>query len=335
VHVHRVWATRFGRGRLLRGPSTTSPFISARPRSLRLSRIPAPSSSPKPTAAPVGSLRFVARLRRAPLVNWTQDLFPEIAQSLAFLASRWSRLCCEGCATSRSSWRRRTLCWATAWPCACALRDCARQDRRHSQLVPVEMEPPSGHPSPTRCARNGISARSSWSGIRENFGARTILPRCSTLRRCCATCAMFTFSSLATRPASVGAGARGRLGLTDVSFRPYQPLDRLALSLSVPDLHLVSLKPELEDSSFQQILLGARGRSPVLFVGDPKAKLPGELRKPVAAGCFPSARPPNSRLRFENSRASRPRSPKWANAPAPSGLRASSASTRWRLGRSY
>jgi glycosyltransferase involved in cell wall biosynthesis len=77
----------------------------------------------------------------------------------------------------------------------------------------------------------------------------------------------------------VGAGAQrgwvearvAELGLTNVSFRPYQPLDRLAISLSVPDVHLVSLKPELEGlivpSKFYSVLAAGR---PVLFVGDRK-----------------------------------------------------------------
>jgi len=64
------------------------------------------------------------------------------------------------------------------------------------------------------------------------------------------------------------------LGLTNVSFQPYQPLDRLALSLTVPDLHLVTLKPELEGlivpSKFYSVLAAGR---PVLFVGDPESEI--------------------------------------------------------------
>jgi hypothetical protein len=70
------------------------------------------------------------------------------------------------------------------------------------------------------------------------------------------------------------------LELTNVSFQPYQPLDRLALSLTVPDVHLVSLKPELEGlivpSKFYSVLAAGR---PVLFVGDPKSEMAMQIDK--------------------------------------------------------
>jgi glycosyltransferase involved in cell wall biosynthesis len=63
-------------------------------------------------------------------------------------------------------------------------------------------------------------------------------------------------------------------GLNNVLFKPYQPREKLSESLSVSDLHLVSLKPELEGlilpCKFYGIL--AVGR-PVLFIGS----LEGEL----------------------------------------------------------
>ena len=73
------------------------------------------------------------------------------------------------------------------------------------------------------------------------------------------------------------------LGLTNITLRPYQPLDRLAESLAVPDMHLVSLKPELEGlivpSKLYAVLAAGR---PVLFVGDTQ----GEMARRIAeAGC--------------------------------------------------
>ena len=37
-----------------------------------------------------------------------------------------------------------------------------------------------------------------------------------------------------------------RRGLTNVLFKPYQPNEQLKYSLTLPDVHLVSLKPALE-----------------------------------------------------------------------------------------
>lgn len=84
----------------------------------------------------------------------------------------------------------------------------------------------------------------------------------------------------------VGDGARRQeledrirtLGLENISMRPYQPLERLAESLSVPDVHLVTLHPRLEGivvpSKFYGILAAGR---PVIFVGD----LNGEIARLV------------------------------------------------------
>ena len=63
-------------------------------------------------------------------------------------------------------------------------------------------------------------------------------------------------------------------GLTNVQFRPYQPTNRLRWSLSVPDVHFVSLRPTMEElivpSKFHGI--AAAGR-PVIDIGDPDGEI--------------------------------------------------------------
>lgn len=68
-------------------------------------------------------------------------------------------------------------------------------------------------------------------------------------------------------------------GLASVMFRPYQPRERLGESLSVPDVHLISLKPELEGVIVPSKFYGiaAAGR-PVIFVGDPDGELARIIR---------------------------------------------------------
>jgi len=76
----------------------------------------------------------------------------------------------------------------------------------------------------------------------------------------------------------VGAGAgyerlRRRAGerdLGNVMLRPYQPPARLPESLTLPDLHVVSLRPDCEGLVMPSKLYGvlAAGR-PVLAIGDP------------------------------------------------------------------
>lgn len=69
-------------------------------------------------------------------------------------------------------------------------------------------------------------------------------------------------------------------GLTSVHFRPYQSRERLAEGLAVPDVHLVSLKPELEGLIVPSKYYGiaAAGR-PAIFVGDED----GEIARLLAA----------------------------------------------------
>ena len=63
-------------------------------------------------------------------------------------------------------------------------------------------------------------------------------------------------------------------GFGSVMFRPYQPSERLSESLSAADVHLISLKPNLEGLIVPSKYYGiaAAGR-PVIFVGHPDGEL--------------------------------------------------------------
>ena len=70
--------------------------------------------------------------------------------------------------------------------------------------------------------------------------------------------------------------------LANVMLKPFQPEARLAESLSVPEVHLISLRPELEGfvvpSKFYGAAAAGRG---ILFIGDPA----GETGQLVKTGC--------------------------------------------------
>src|SRR5262249_23715627 len=70
-----------------------------------------------------------------------------------------------------------------------------------------------------------------------------------------------------------------RRRLTSVYFKPYQPREHLAESLSAADVHLVSLRPELEGLIVPSKFYGiaAAGR-PAVFVGDED----GEIARVIA-----------------------------------------------------
>ena len=72
-----------------------------------------------------------------------------------------------------------------------------------------------------------------------------------------------------------------RRGVVNVLFKPYQPSAQLKYSLTLPDVHLVSLKPALEGlivpSKFYSAIAAGR---PVIFIGDAD----GEIAREVARG---------------------------------------------------
>jgi glycosyltransferase involved in cell wall biosynthesis len=69
-------------------------------------------------------------------------------------------------------------------------------------------------------------------------------------------------------------------GHDSVTFKPYQPRERLAASLSVADVHLISLKPELEGFIVPSKYYGiaAAGR-PAIFIGDPDGEIARIIRR--------------------------------------------------------
>jgi glycosyltransferase involved in cell wall biosynthesis len=75
--------------------------------------------------------------------------------------------------------------------------------------------------------------------------------------------------------AAIGDG-----GFANVLFQPYQPRERLAESLSVADLHLVSLLPPMEGLIVPSKFYGiaAAGRT-TAFIGDPEGEIPRLLKQ--------------------------------------------------------
>lgn len=70
-----------------------------------------------------------------------------------------------------------------------------------------------------------------------------------------------------------------RRRLNNVVMMPFQPVEQLSESLGAADVHLVSLKPELEHcivpSKFYGVLAAAR---PTIFIGDPDGEIATVVR---------------------------------------------------------
>jgi glycosyltransferase involved in cell wall biosynthesis len=287
VAVHRVASTTFGRGsaagRLL---DYLTFHLAAAWKLLHLLRrgdVVVAKTDPPLLSVTVA---LIAHLRGAVLVNWLQDLFPEV---LGAIASKGR---------------------AAQWPIGVlrALRNRSLRRARRNVVVGERMgryvtaqgvsaqavevienwcdgrivQPLSRESNPLRAAW-GLS-RSFVVGYSGNLGAAhefdTIIDAAEQLRG--RDDVVFLFIGAGSRLAHLQAEAQRR-GLSNVMFQPYQSREKLTESLSVPDAHLVCLRPDMEGLVVPSKLYGvlAAGR-PCLFIGDLEGEVPTVLR---AADC--------------------------------------------------
>lgn len=282
VHVYRVWTSRFGRAWLPgRALDYLTFYSSAAWRLWRLARkgdIIVAKTDP-PMLSVVGAA--VASLRRARLVNWLQDIFPEIAQVLRMRAIR-------GVVAE-------LLCNLRDWSLKRARANVVLGKRMHRHVLETGIEPFRVHTIPNwECgctiqpvAREDNDLRREWSladrfvvGYSGNMGRahdfNVVLDAAERLRT---TGIVFLWIGDGSQRAWLQEEACRR-GLDNFIFKPYQPRERLAQSLSVPDVHLISLLPAMEGLIFPSKFYGvlAAGR-PGLFIGDLEGDVAAELYK--------------------------------------------------------
>ena len=278
VDIRRVWTTRFGRSRLnLRAIDYLTFYISSAWALLRIATrddiIVAMTDPPMLSiiAAPI------AKLRGARLVNWLQDLFPEVAEALhaggklgrfLFRCLRWlrnlslrhadmtvaigelmaKRLLRAGIPSSQ-------ICILTNWADCEALTPVASTDN------PLRAE--------WGLANHFVVGYSGNLGRAHEF--ETLLAAIEAIER-----ENVCLDGLSIRWLFIGGGHAFECmrsetinrGLRSVVFRPYQPRQLLSQSLSTPDVHVVTLRPELEGLIVPSKFYGAAaaGRA-ILFIG--------------------------------------------------------------------
>ena len=256
VDVRRVWSTRFGRGFLPgRAIDYATFYISAFFALLR--RAGRDTTIVALTDPPLISVvaALAAMLRRATLINWTQDLFPEVAEALGMRALRVLRRVRDW------SLRRAKV--------NVALGDLMAARLPHGVVI-HNWADASLHPVEIPHSRFVV-------GYSGNLGrahdAQTMLAAMRTLRDDDGIEFLIT-----------GGGAQlnelRAEQLPNVRFVGYAPREQLSESLSSADAHLVTLLPSLEGlivpSKFYGILAVAR---PVLFAG----ARDGELARIITA----------------------------------------------------
>lgn len=270
VEVHRVWSSRYGRARLAtRALDYLSFYAGATIALLRVARrgdVLVAKTDPPLISVPTA---VVARLKRARLVNWVQDLFPEVAMAYGMRAVR-------GPLGAMARWvRDRSFRGAAANVVlgeAMAARIQAAAVRGRVRIIPNWSDGEAIRP----VAPVDNRLRDEWRleerfvvGYSGNFG-----------RVHDASAILAAAQALAGEPdirlLMIGGGVqRERLetecrnmAVANVDFRPFQPRERLRESLGAADVHLVSLRSDMEGLVFPSKLYGvlAAGR-PVIFLG--------------------------------------------------------------------
>jgi glycosyltransferase involved in cell wall biosynthesis len=236
VRIVRVWSTRFGRGALAGRAIDYLTFYLSAFFAMRRERNAVLVAMTDPPLISV-----LARLAAPRVVNWVQDLFPEVAESLGIRAPRILRRLRDW--SFRRARRNVVLgdLMAARVPNAVVIHNWA-----DAALRPVER---AGGEAFLLGYSGNLGRAHEFDTI---LGAMRALPDVRFV---------FTGGGAQLEAVKNAAGA-------NAEFRAYVPRERLSESLSSVDAHLVSLQPSLEGlivpSKFYGILAVAR---PVIFIG--------------------------------------------------------------------
>jgi glycosyltransferase involved in cell wall biosynthesis len=285
VKVERVRTTRFGRANMVGRAIDYASFYASAALALlgaarRGSIIIAKTDPPMLSvlAAPV------TRLRGAVLVNWHQDVFPEVLQALGLMRGGASRRFLAMLRWLRNRSLQRAAANIVLGPAMA--RHLAGEGAPPASIRIMPNWADGALIRPVAPADNAL--RRLWGyddhvvvGYSGNLGRAHAF---DTLLE-----AIALIGAMAAQPHSDDAALARRIrwlfigggagmeamreaamarGLGTVRFEDYQPRERLAESLSLPDLHLISLRPDMEGLIVPSKYYGiaAAGR-PALMIG--------------------------------------------------------------------
>jgi len=284
VHVERIWTSRFGRtGLISRATDYLTFYFSAAwtlARLIRRGDIVVAMTDP-PAFSILASV--VAWARGARLINWLQDVFPEVAEALQLAGRNSARLFRPFRILRDISLHHASMNVAIGTLMAERLLQSGVEPGRIA-VITNWADTAAIRPVP----RSENRLRSDW-----YLSDKFVVAYSGNLGRAHdieTLVEAMTTSSQAAGPEIhwlfIGGGtgfeqlrhATDELGIANITFRPYQPRERLAESLSVADVHIVSLRPELEGLIVPSKFYGiaAAGR-PIVFIGS----LNGEIARLV------------------------------------------------------
>jgi colanic acid biosynthesis glycosyl transferase WcaI len=284
VDIVRVSATRWGRRWMIGKAIDHATFALGVRRAVR-AEVRADDWMVAMTDPPALALIVAAAARRtgADFIHWVQDIHPEIALTLwpsVFL----DRLCRPWIRRRNAAWRKATACVAISRDMAVAVSDSG-VPARQVRVIP-NWTPGGDAIAPVAPGRNIL--RQQWGlegkfvvAYSGNIGRVHIFhPLLAAAELLCdAPEIVFLFVGAGPRRKTLETQMRRR-GLPNVRFQPAQPRTRLAESLSVADVHLVTLRPGCEQLVYPSKLYGiAAVARPLVYVGPLECELARTIRQ--------------------------------------------------------
>ena len=288
VNIHRIQTTQFGRnwlpGRLL---DYLSFYINM---SICLVRLIKPTDTVIcKTDPPLSSVitLSIARFKKAKHINWVQDLFPEVIlalgmKSIPLFLLKWVQL------MRNWSFQKSQLTVVIGQVMKNKLIS-EGVDESKIRVIPNWSDSENVIP----LDRKNNPLRKKWQledkfviGYSGNMGRvhefETILRAAKVLKE--DTKIKFIFIGGGPKESYIKEWVKNQK-LDNVLFYPYQAYSELRYSLSLPDVHIISLIPEIEGYCVPSKFYGvtAAGR-PIIFIGNEK----GELTFPIREGNFGS-----------------------------------------------
>jgi glycosyltransferase involved in cell wall biosynthesis len=277
VHVHRTWTSHFGRGRLLgRALDYASFYLTASAELLRVLRrgdtIVAKTDPPLISILAVA----IAKLRGARLVNWLQDVFPEVATHLgANPLPGWLDHYLKRLRDYSLNAAHTNVVLGTRMREHLQRRGVARE-----RICIIENWADGDAVTPKRVEMCELRAQLSIAdkfvvGYSGNLGRahefETMLAAAEYLQTDANIVFLMVGGGAKMQQLQAAVAARR---LPNFRFVPYQPRQLLSDSLAAADVHLACLLPQLEGlivpSKFYGILAAGR---PTIFIGDTDGEL--------------------------------------------------------------
>lgn len=297
VRVHRVLGSRLGRSHIVGRAIDYVTFYLfaaiAMGRLVRRGDVLLAKTDP-PLISIIAAI--VAKLKGARLVNWCQDLFPEVAGSLGM---GWA----EGPLGQGLRWGRNQSLKAAAL-------NAVLCPQMGDHLAAEGVDPAKIAILPNWCDRDIAAVAPDRNPLRAAWGltGKTVIGYSGNLGRAHMPEKILDLVERAKGLPDLAwlfiGGGKGTDQLkqyadanpdADIHFQPYQPREQLSESLSVADMHLISLDPACEGLIMPSKYYGVAAVSrPVIFLGSPQGAIADEIGQGNVTGTVLDSAEPGS-----------------------------------------